>query len=380
MREAGTLRIVQPLMPEALLPAEIQSPERGLPIQRPLPAISALATASPAACLDQARMLDLLGLTGDAFAENIFSRCGVDTRGLELSPGSLTQTLQQRTAATEEQLMRLAGQAIEGLGADLDEVGVVITANYYSLGGPTLAHRLVDRYALRPDTDKYHLVGVGCASAVPLLRLAAQALRDRPGETALVVAAESVSGFLCPIAPGDDKVKIVGAALFADGAAAALLSMGPADADPDAKPGPRIVDTAVHQVPGTLDHVRFAVGGEDSHMRMARELPAIAETGVPGLVHAFLDRHGLSVDMIDHWPLHPGGRGIIEGLRQGLGLSSDDVAPSTAVLAEHGNVGTPSAFFVLQRVTEERNPQPGQLGLTVTIGPGVTVGLMLLQW
>ena len=365
-------------MPEALIPAEIRSPVRRPSAAEPLPRISALATASPKTSFDQAQMLGLLGLADDVFAQRIFARCGVHTRGLEISPESLRQTLQQRTASTEEQLMRLATQAIDALGADLDDVGVVITANYYSLGGPTLAHRLVERYALRSDTDKYHVVGVGCASAVPLFRLASQALRDRPGEKALVVAAESVSGFLSPVAAGDDKVKVVGAALFADGAAAALLSCEPAGRGNGSAPS--ILATEVHQVPGTLDHVRFAVGGEDSHMRMARELPELAEMGVPELVHAFLERHDADAGMIDHWLLHPGGRGIIEGLRRGLELSDEDVAPSTAVLSEHGNVGTASAFFVLGRVTAERAPERGQIGLAVTIGPGVTVGLMLLQW
>ncbi len=365
-------------MPEALLPVEnrpVASDPRAYDL---LATISALASATPETSFDQAEVLDLLGLADNAFAKEVFARCGVHTRGLEVSPQSLEQTLQQRTELTEKQLMRLAARAVDGLGADLSEVGVVVTANYYSLGGPTLAHRLVDHYALRPDTDKYHIVGVGCASAVPLLRLASQALRDRPEEKALVVTAESTSGFLSPVTAGDEKVKVVGSALFGDGAAAALLSLEEAERGDAA--GPRIVATAVHQLPGTLDHVRFAVNGDETHMRMARELPAIAETGVPELVHEFLDRHDVDAGMIDHWPLHPGGRGIIEGLQRGLGLSAEDVAPSAAVLSEHGNVGTPSAFFVLQRTIADREPQPGQLGLAITIGPGVTVGLMLLQW
>ena len=365
-------------MPEALIPAAIGPPTPRSGAGEAPPTISALAKATPETSLDQTQVLALLGLSGDPFAEDIFARCGVHRRGLEISPDSLARSLQERTAATEEQLMRLATDAVDALGADLDDVGVVITANYYSLGGPTLAHRLVDRYALQADTDKYHLVGVGCASAVPLLRLASQALRARPGQKALVVAAESVSGFLAPVAPGDEKVKIVGSALFADGAAAAVLSLAPGGGGDDH--GPKILATAVHQLPGTLDHVRFAVSGKDSHMRMARELPELAEMGVPDLVHEFLDRHGVDAGMIDHWPLHPGGRGIIEGLQRGLGLTSEDVGPSAAVLAEHGNVGTASAFFVLERAIAERRPRPGDLGLAVTIGPGVTVGLMLLQW
>jgi len=126
--------------------------------------------------------------------------------------------------------------------------------------------------------------------------------------------------------------------------------------------------------------VRFSVAGAESHMEIARELPQIAEQIVPALVRDFLGRHGLETGAIDHWPVHPGGRGILDGLRRGLDLSSADVAPSASVLAEHGNVGTPSAFLVLERVIADRSPRAGQRGLAVTIGPGVTVGLMLLQW
>ncbi len=342
-----------------------------------LPAmIRGVSTATPSRSFDQQQMLELLGLASDPFATEIFARCGVRSRALEISPEQLRTSLQSRTPATEEQLMRLATRAVDGLGTDLGDVGVVVTASYYALGGPTLAHRLLDHYGLRGDVDKYHLVGIGCASAVPLLRLATQALRDRPGERALVVAAESASGFLSPVISGDEKVKVVGSALFADGAAATLLEL---DAHPVA-PGPEMVAAAVHQVPGTLDHVRFAVSGADSHMRMARELPELAERGVPGLVDAFLADHDLDRAAIDHWPVHPGGRGIIEGLQRGLGLSDADVAPSVAVLAKHGNVGTPSCFFVLERTLVDRRPRSGERGLAITIGPGVTVGLMLLQW
>jgi 3,5-dihydroxyphenylacetyl-CoA synthase len=339
-----------------------------------VPRVCGVSVATPATAFSQGEMLELLGLAGNEFAEGIFARCGVRQRHLEISPEVLATTLQERTPATEEQHLRLAVEALDGLDLDSGEVGVVVTASYYALGGPTLAHRLVDRYGMDADVDKYHLAGVGCASAVPLFRLAGQALRDRPGQKALVVASESITGFLTAAQPGDGKAKVVGSALFGDGCGAALLAGG------HDEPGPAVLATAVHQVPGTLDHVRFAVSGSDSHMEIARELPAIAETKLRPLVENFLRSHGLDRDAIDHWLVHPGGRGIVEGVQHGLGLSDEDVAPSIHVLSEYGNVGTPSAFFVLRTTTDLRRPETGDHGLMVTIGPGVTVGLMLLAW
>lgn len=371
-----------PIVPGVVLEALDTSaaPARPLPVGE-APRVLDVAVAAPARSFEQDELLALLGAQGDQFAEGIFGRCGVERRRLALSPASLGSTLQERTPVTEEHHERMAVEAIDSLELpDPGEVGVVVTASYYALGGPTLAHRIVDRYAMGPDTDKYHLAGVGCASAVPLFRLAGQALRDRPAhEKALVVASECVSGFMTALRPGDGRTKVVGSALFGDGCGAALLAPR-RDDQAGRDPGPAVAATAVHQVPGTLDDVRFAVSGADSHMEISRDLPGIAETGLRPLVDAFLAERGLERDSVDHWLVHPGGRGIVEAVQRALWLSDDDVAASTAVLSEFGNVGTPSAFFVLRETTERHQPTAGDLGLMVTIGPGVTIGLMLLAW
>jgi predicted naringenin-chalcone synthase len=342
--------------------------------QRELARLTGLAVSTPASAFTQDEVLSLLGLADDPFATSIFERCGVRSRHLELTPELLGTTLQGRTASTEDQLFRLATQAIDGLALDPAEIGVVVTASYYSLGGPSLGHRIVDHYGLDPATDKYHLVGVGCASAVPLFRLAASCLRDRPERNALVVAAESITGFLTAVGPDDEKTKVVGSSLFGDGCAAALLEHGGDSA------GPEILGYAVHQVPGTLDHVRFAVTGGDSHMQLSRALPAVTEAAARPLVESFLADHELELGDVHHWLVHPGGRKIIEAVQRGLALSDEHVAASFAVLGEFGNVGTPASLFVLREAIERRRPGAGDYALMVTVGPGVTVGLMLLRW
>jgi len=337
--------------------------------------MAGLGVSLPPREFSQKDVLELLGLEDDEFARSIFARTGVRTRRLFASEESVRESLQARAASTEEHIFDLAIGALGQLDFDPEEVGVLVTAGYWSLGGPTLGHTLVDALGLGSSTDKYHVTGVGCASAVPLLRLAGQALRDRPGQTALVVAAERVSGFLTRAYPGDERTKIVGSALFGDGCGAALLEVGGR-----AGGGPEIVATAVHQIPDTLDQVRFAVTADDSFMRLGRELPAIAEAGLPDLVDAFLESHGRDTSSIDHWLLHPGGRGILEGAQRGLGLSDEQVAASTKVLADYGNTGTASSFFVLREHELMRAPAPGEMGLMISIGPGVTIGLMLLSW
>ncbi len=232
-----------------------------------------------------------------------------------------------------------------------------------------------------PSTDKYHVVGVGCASAVPLFRLAAQTLSGHPGKKALVVAAESMAGILMGGSVDDARSKTVGSSIFGDGCAAALIELDESSYVPSTEPeGPAILASKVHQIGGTLGAVRMQLAPDDSYLHLIRELPDVAAQGLGELVDDFLGSSGIDRGAIDHWLVHPGGRRIIESVQEALALSREDVVDSYEVLAEYGNVGTPSIFYVMRHMLDRCEPQPGELGLMVTVGPGVTVGLMLLQW
>ncbi|HEX3511066.1 MAG TPA: 3-oxoacyl-[acyl-carrier-protein] synthase III C-terminal domain-containing protein [Solirubrobacteraceae bacterium] len=336
--------------------------------------ITALRVADGPDSYTQAEVLARLGLAGDESAEGVFARCGVQRRFLNLSHEFLSTPQPDRAAGVEDELLERTVTAVDALGADLGSVQTIITSSLHSPGCPTIAHRLVDHYGLSPSVDKYHVSGVGCASAVPLMRLALSAQQAHPDRDTLVIAAESMSSLLTPARPEDPKAKTIGAAIFGDGCAAALLSGG------EGGEGPAIAATAVHQVPDSLHAVTLARSGEDSYLHLARDLPEIGASELPAVLDTFLAEQRLSRDSIDHWMVHPGGRRIVEGVQDALGLTREDTATSWESLADHGNVGTPSIFYVLKATCESCDPSPGDHGLAITIGPGVSVGLMLLRW
>ncbi len=185
-----------------------------------------------------------------------------------------------------------------------------------------------------------------------------------------MVAAESMSSLLMRAAPGDHRAKTIGSAIFGDGCAAAVIERGTS--------GPAVAASKVHQIEGTLGAVRMELSNADSYLHLDRDLPEVAAGGLPGLVDGFLEEVGLGRDDVDHWIVHPGGRRILDRVRAALGLSVEDLQVSYDVLATRGNVGTPSIFYVLSETMSRRRPGRGERGLMVTVGPGVTVGLMLL--
>ena len=72
-------------------------------------------------------MLERLGLAGNAFAEGIFERCGVDRRRLDLSESFMSSTLQGRATRIEDELLRQSVTAIDALELEPDLIGTVIT-------------------------------------------------------------------------------------------------------------------------------------------------------------------------------------------------------------------------------------------------------------
>lgn len=52
-------------------------------------------------------------------------------------------------------------------------------------------------------------------------------------------------------------------------------------------------------------------------------------------------------DLVDHWCIHAGGKGIIDGVQKGLNLKEEDVKASRSVLYERGNLASSSVFYEL---------------------------------
>ena len=142
--------------------------------------------------MSQRDVLALLGLEGDEFAERVFTGAAVTTQKSRPVPGDAGAHAPGPHAADRGPAVRV-GRATwsSGSASTRRRSATVVTASLYSLGGPTLAHRLVEHFRMHPATDKYHVVGVGCASAVPLVRLVVSSLDDHPGTKGLIVAARA---------------------------------------------------------------------------------------------------------------------------------------------------------------------------------------------
>ncbi len=345
------------------------------------PAILSIATGVPPRCYTQPEVFDFLQtlFVRTRHARSIFNVSGVDKRHMAADEAFYASN--QGTQARNDRYLAAAlplGEAtlqrcLHNAGltpADVDDFMIVSCTG---LDIPGLDLRLAGRLGMRADLRRACILGMGCYAAFPALQRAREAVAGRPGRKALVLCLELCSLHL----QFDDSLEnMVVSALFADGAAAVLVG---GQADP-AGAWPRLVDSATHCDYTTFDHMAFHVTDHGFQMRLTAYVPELLAADVEPFVDGLLARNGLDRAAVRFWGLHPGGPKILDRLQARLGLTDAHLAPSRAVLRQYGNMSSPTILFVLDEIQRSGEPRPGDYGVLLAFGPGLTMEGLVVCW
>ena len=248
---------------------------------------------------------------------------------------------------------------------------VLCTSTGYTC--PDIGSRLIGHMGFRSDIQRAPMVGLGCGGALPSLQRACDFAQSRVGQTALVLTVEICSACYYR----DDTLEtVIGNAICADGAAAALLTAG---VTPD-PPFPRIVDFESFLDPEHLGSVGFEHRDGKLRIVLGSEVRHLAPRLMEGALGPLLARNSLSQSDIRFWIVHPGGRRVIDTVQRHLGLSDIDLQFSNAVLRNYGNMSSATVMFVLDEVLRNGKPAPGDWGVMTALGPGMAAEAALLRW
>jgi alkylresorcinol/alkylpyrone synthase len=268
--------------------------------------------------------------------------------------------------ATELSAVAVRG-AMERAGARADEVSALVVNTCTGYVCPGISNYLLEELGLPSGVGAYDLVGAGCGGAVPNLELASSLIAADPDRVVLSVSVEICSA---TFQMGDDPSLLISNALFADGAAAAVLRAGP--------PGLELVESRRFHEPRYREDIRYVYREGELHNQLSPTLPVKSARVVGRLVGGVLEARGLAASDIPHWALHPGGARIIDRLEKQLGLTGRQVAPVREVLRDYGNLSSVSVWFVLRRILRE-GVEPGDLCVMLAFGAGLSAHLMLLR-
>jgi alkylresorcinol/alkylpyrone synthase len=71
--------------------------------------------------------------------------------------------------------------------------------------------------------------------------------------------------------------------------------------------------------------------------------------------------------------IHPGGPRIVEHIQEALGLDPDQVAISSSVFTENGNMSSATVPHILKQIVEEPSIPAGARVVSLAFGPGLTI-------
>ena len=133
--------------------------------------------------------------------------------------------------------------------------------------------------------------------------------------------------------------------------------------------------------PATTHLMGFHLRNSGLHIILDKELAPFVRREVAGGVDAFLASQGLKRADVTRWVMHPGGRRIIEVMAERLGpRPRADLAPTEAVLSEHGNMSSVTVLFVLDEILRGERPRAGERGLLGAFGPGFGAEFALVEF
>jgi alkylresorcinol/alkylpyrone synthase len=338
-----------------------------------------VATASPPHALTQPDAVDIArGLFTPRFPQfermvPVFQNSGVRTRQFAmpiewyLAPRNWAERGEAFLAGALDLFCQAAQRALDEAGLIGADIDAIVTVSSTGIATPSLEARAMGRLGFRPDVARIPLFGVGCAGGATGLGLAARLAGAEPGCRVLLVCVE-----LCSLAfrlEELSKTDIISAAIFGDGAAACVLASG------EEEGFATVTGRAEHTWPDTLDIMGWRVEPAGLGVILARALPPFVRKEIRPAMESMLASQDLAIDDIDRFICHPGGMKVIEALESAFGLGQGSLDHEREVLADHGNMSSPTVLFVLDRARRAGLPKRSAI---TAMGPGFTTSTVTL--
>lgn len=276
--------------------------------------------------------------------------------------GPMTGERMQRYAQDAPLLaLTAARRALVGSRLAASQLSHLVTVSCTGFVAPGVDIRLIKALGLAQDVGRVHIGFMGCHGALNGLRVASALVSASPGAGVLLCAVELCSLHFCY---GWDAEKVVSNALFADGAAALIVARAagrPADHWQVAAMGSCLF-------PDSEDAMTWRIGDHGFEMTLSASVPALITTHLRPWLERWLRQQGFTLSQVRSWAIHPGGPRLLNSVAESLHLPSHATAASRGVLAECGNMSSPTLLFILERLQAERAPRPC---VALGFGPGL---------
>ena len=343
------------------------------------PRIVSVGTANPSTTYTQDQLLALFEVD-DPQIRRFYEHSHIHKRHLVLPSKDETGCMPKEDGATllkkhRDTSIDVGGQAIdrclESAGIEPEQIDTLITVSSTGFLCPGLSAHLVASMGFRPDIGRADLVGMGCSGGMNGLQAAAHAAQAHPGSRVLLLCCEICSAAY--VFDMEMNTAVVNS-LFGDGAAAVLIQV-----DENGE-GPQLIDFSSHLISEGIEEMRFDFADGLFSFFLGRDVPYLIGEQADRPVQALLSRFGLKKRDIRHWLIHSGGKKVIDSIKYNLALTEHDVRHTRSILRDFGNLSSASFLFSYQELTREKIARRGEWGMTMAMGPGLSIEAGLLRW
>lgn len=275
---------------------------------------------------------------------------------------STARRMQRYEATAAELAAQAASAALQNSPVPIDQVAHLVTVSCSGFSAPGVDISLIERLGLRRDVSRTHVGFMGCHGAMNGLRVAAALAKSSPRRGVLLCCVE-----ICSIHHQYPQQfdHMVANALFSDGAAAAVLS-----ADKAATCDWQLLDQESLVLRDSADAMTWRIRDHGFEMGLSAAVPGLIRDSLRDWLDEWLFGHGLAIDEIGGWIVHPGGPQILAACQDALELPASALAESYEVLAEFGNMSSPTVLFILERMRRAVKKLPCVM---LAFGPGLTI-------
>jgi predicted naringenin-chalcone synthase len=284
--------------------------------------------------------------------------------------GPSTSTRMQRYETEAPRLaVTAAAAALADAGRSPAEITHLVTVSCTGFVAPGFDVQLMRELGLPAATSRTHLGFMGCHGAFHALRVAKAFTDSSPHACVLICAVE-----LCSLhfQYGWSPDLVVANALFGDGAGA-VVAGGTARAGHEDW---ELAASASALLDDSAEEMTWRIGDHGFQMTLSARVPGLIQASLRPWLDPWLASQALSVEAIASWAVHPGGPRILEACAQVTGRTRADFAVSHEVLAEFGNMSSPTILFILERLRRRDAPRPC---LAIGFGPGLSAEAALFR-
>jgi predicted naringenin-chalcone synthase len=119
----------------------------------------------------------------------------------------------------------------------------------------------------------------------------------------------------------------------------------------------------------------WRIGDFGYEMELTPAVPELIAQHLRPWLAAWLDATGYDIDTSGSWAIHPGGPRIVEAAADALGLPKESTQVSRDVLAQYGNMSSPTVLFILDRLRRSGAKLPCVM---LAFGPGLMAEAVLV--